>query len=344
MKNFLTDLDIFAKTARTSLAHATNQDELEAIRITLLGRKGQLTNFMGTLKDLSLDEKREAGPLLNNIKLELEQVYYTKRDELFRQILAAQEEKSKYFDCTAYQPNPVRGSLHPYTQLTKKIVAIFTSLGYHVVDGPEVETEFRNFEALNIPANHPARDMQDTFWIDVPGMLLRTQTSTMEIRAMQEGKLPLAVVTPGRVYRQEATDASHDFMFQQFDALVIDKNISMAHLLGTIKTWFQLIFDNKNLDIRIRPGYFPFVEPGIEVDMTCPFCTTGCSTCKKTRWIEMGGAGLTHPNVLRAGGIDPSVYRGFAFGFGLTRMAMLVYNINDIRLLHSSNKNFLEQF
>ena len=344
MKKFLTDLQNFAAQALISINNAGNEDALETVRVALLGRKGQLTDFMGTLKDLSLEDKREAGPILNNLKIELEQAHYQRKKELFQQTLAAQEEKSKYFDCTAYLPNQTHGSTHPYTQLTKKIVAVFTSLGYQVIDGPEVETEFRNFEALNIPANHPARDMQDTFWIDVPGMLLRTQTSTIQIRAMQEGKLPIAVVTPGRVYRQEATDASHDFMFHQFEALVIDKNISMAHLLGTIKTWFQLIFNNKNLDIRIRPGYFPFVEPGIEVDMTCPFCTQGCSTCKKTRWIEMGGAGLVHPNVLKSGGIDATIYRGFAFGFGLTRMVMLVYKINDIRLLHSSNKGFLEQF
>ena len=186
--------------------------------------------------------------------------------------------------------------------------------------------------------------MQDTFWLDIPGMLLRTQTSTVQIHTMQQEQPPIAIITPGRVYRQEATDASHDFMFQQLEGLVIDKNISMSDLLGTLQTWLKMVFNKNDLSLRIRPGYFPFVEPGIEVDITCPFCSLGCSTCKKTGWIEMGGAGLIHPNVLRAGGIDPEIYSGFAFGFGTTRLAMLMYGINDIRLLHNNDKEFLKQF
>ena len=299
---------------------------------------------MMVLKDLSLEEKRTLGPLANQVKTELEDLFNTKKRDLFNESLQEEENRFADFDVTAYKPGHKKGSLHPYTQLTQKIIAIFTSLGYKISDGPEIETEFYNFEALNIPSNHPARDMQDTFWLDIPGMLLRTQTSTVQIHTMQQEQPPIAIITPGRVYRQEATDASHDFMFQQLEGLVIDKNISMSDLLGTLQTWLKMVFNKNDLSLRIRPGYFPFVEPGIEVDITCPFCSSGCSTCKKTGWIEMGGAGLIHPNVLRAGGIDPEIYSGFAFGFGTTRLAMLMYGINDIRLLHNNDKEFLKQF
>ncbi len=344
MKNVSIEFEKIRNQAKTLINQAQNLTTLETIRVDLLGRKGKLADLMVVLKDLSIEEKRTLGPLANQVKTELEELFQQKKNNLFNDSLRQEEEHYAGFDVTAYKTGHKKGSLHPYTQLTQKNIAIFTSLGFKISDGPEIETEFYNFEALNIPESHPARDMQDTFWIDVPGMLLRTHTSTVQIHTMQEGNLPIAVITPGRVYRQEATDASHDFMFQQLEGLVIDKNISMSHLLGTLKTWLHLIFNRNDLSLRIRPGYFPFVEPGIEVDVTCPFCTSGCSTCKKTGWIEMGGAGLIHPNVLKAGGINPEIYRGFAFGFGMTRLAMLIYGINDIRLLHSNDKEFLKQF
>ncbi len=344
MKNISFQFETIKETVKSLIIESKNLAELEAVRIDFLGRKGQLATLMSTLKNLSIEEKRELGPLANNIKFELEDFFNTKKRALFNKSLEEEENKFLHFDVTAYKTNHTKGSLHPLTQLTQKNINIFKSLGFSIVDGPEIETEFYNFEALNIPAHHPARDMQDTFWIDVPNMLLRTQTSNVQIRTMQKGKLPIAIVTPGRVFRQEATDASHDFMFSQLEGLVIDKDISMANLLSTLKTWLRLLFNKENLSLRIRPGYFPFVEPGIEIDITCPFCTEGCSTCKKSCWIEMGGGGLVHPNVLQAGGIDPTVYRGFAFGFGTTRMAMLMYKIHDIRLLHSNNKEFLKQF
>ncbi len=218
------------------------------------------------------------------------------------------------------------------------------SMGFEIADGPEIETEYINFEALNIPADHPARDMQDTFWLDVPGMLLRTHTSSVQIHTMHKRTTPIAAVSLGRCYRNEATDATHDYVFMQCEGIFIDKNVSMAHLLGTMKAWLQAFFENKTIDIRIRPSFFPFVEPGVEVDCTCPFCTNGCSICKKTGWIELGGAGLIHPHVLKAGNIDPEIYSGFAFGFGLTRLVMLMYGIRDIRLLHEGSLEFLKQF
>jgi phenylalanyl-tRNA synthetase alpha chain len=344
MNNVSLQFETIKNQAQERINQAQNLNDLEIIRVDFLGRKGKLADLMVVLKDLSLEEKRVLGPIANTVKTDLENLFNSKKTTLFNKVLSEEEERFAGFDVTAYKPGHKKGSLHPLTQLTQKNIAIFTSLGFSISDGPEVETEFYNFEALNIPASHPARDMQDTFWIDIPGMLLRTQTSTVQIHTMQQQQPPIAIVTPGRVYRQEATDASHDFMFNQLEGLVIDKNISMSDLLGTLKTWLHLLFNRSDLSLRIRPGYFPFVEPGIEVDVTCPFCKDGCSTCKKTGWIEMGGAGLVHPNVLKAGGIDATIYRGFAFGFGTTRLAMLMYGINDIRHLHNGDREFLKQF
>lgn len=217
-------------------------------------------------------------------------------------------------------------------------------MGFEIIDGPELEEDFYNFEALNIPPDHPARDMQDTFWLTLPGRLMRTHTSSVEIHAMLKKKPPLAIVVPGRAYRNEATDASHDFQFMQLEGLLVDKNVSLSNLLATMKSFLQTFFERKDLTLRIRPGYFPFVEPGIEIDMSCPFCTQGCAVCKRTRWIEVAPAGLTHPAVLKACSIDPTEYSGFAFGMGLTRLVMLKYGITDIRLLHSNKVEFLQQF
>ena len=215
-------------------------------------------------------------------------------------------------------------------------------MGFQIADGPELETEFFNFTGLNIPANHPAREDSDTFWID-DTHLVRTQTSTVQIRMMKDLKPPMALVVPGRVMRNEATDASHDFMFMQLEGILIDENISVSNLLSTLQTFLTKLFE-KDVKLRVRPGYFPFVEPGLEIDASCPFCSQGCSTCKKTGWIELLGAGIIHPEVLKHGGIDHTKYSGFAFGCGLTRIAMLKYGIPDIRLLHSSNLKFLKQF
>ena len=217
-------------------------------------------------------------------------------------------------------------------------------MGYEIINGPEIDTDFFNFETLNIPKDHPARDMHDTFWLDIPNMVMRTHTSSVQAHAMLEKKPPLAVATPGRCYRSEATDASHDYMFMQCEILFIDKNVSLSNLFATAKVFLQNLFGKNDLKIRVRPAYFPFVEPGVEMDITCPFCKTGCSVCKKTCWIEIGGAGLIHPNVLKSCNINPEEYSGFAFGFGLTRLVMLKYGINDIRLLHSTKLEFLKQF
>lgn len=319
-------------------------EELEHVRVTFLGRNGFITQLMSQIKTLSIEEKRLFGPEMNRLKKEVQELFDAKKHEIEKQSYAHNQAKKELFDVSCYQPGTQRGSLHPYTHVIQEIEDVFISMGFTIADGPEIETEFINFEALNIPEDHPARDMHDTFWLDIPGMLLRTHTSTVQSRAMSKNKLPLAIAAPGRCYRHEATDASHDFMFMQCEGLVIDKNISMAHLLATMKSFLKGLFKKDNLQIRLRPSYFPFVEPGVEIDMTCPFCKNGCSVCKKSTWIEICGAGLVHPNVLKAGGIDPSEYRGFAFGFGLTRLTMLKYGINDIRLLHGGKVNFLKQF
>lgn len=331
--------DFFARVAR-----AGTIQELDSIRATYLGRNGLLAGLTAELKTLSLDEKRLLGPELQHFKTAAEETISQKQRDLEAQAVAAAVAQKALFDVTAYKPGALRGSLHPITQTIERIEDILLSMGFEIIDGPEVETEECNFDALNIPENHPARDFQDTFWLPHPHMLLRTHTSSVQVRGMRQRQPPLAIASTGRTYRHEATDASHDFVFMQCEGILVDKKISLAHLLATMKQFLQLLFEKDQLDIRVRPNYFPFVEPGIEIDMTCPFCTDGCSVCKKSRWIEICGAGLVHPHVLRAGGINPDEYSGFAFGFGLTRLVMLHYGISDIRLLHSAKVDFLKQF
>lgn len=344
MKNVLTQIEQLTIASIQALETSSSLEMLEAVRIEFLGRKGKIANIMPLLADLSLEDKRVVGPLMNELKANVEQLFEAKKQSFADALLAQKEEAFKNFDVTAYTKRQLEGSLHPYTHVHTIITDFFRSIGFQVADGHEAETEFYNFEALNIPANHPARDMQDTFWLNIPSMVMRTHTSNVQIHSMQKYNPPIALISIGRVYRNEATDASHDCMFQQFEGMFIDKNVSLANVIATMKLFLQTFLDDKNLKLRVRPGFFPFVEPGIEIDASCPFCTDGCSTCKHSRWIEMVGAGLIHPNVLKAGGIDPQEFRGFAFGFGLTRLVMLKYGISDIRLLHSSSVEFLKQF
>ncbi len=326
------------------LAQVKTEQELEAIRIAYLSRQGSINTLIEQIKNLSLEEKRVLGPLLNELKKSAQAAFTTTQELLANQKLSQESKKLAFFDVSSYKPNQPKGSLHLYTQAIEKLEDIFITMGFEPIDGPEVENDYHNFGALNIPPDHPARDMQDTFWLTLPHMLLRTHTSSVQIHTMHNRKPPIAMVSMGRAYRNEATDASHDFMFMQCEGLFIDKNVGLPQLLGTIKAFLQSFFDKKDLAIRTRPGYFPFVEPGLETDMSCYFCKHGCSVCKKTGWIELGGAGLIHPNVLRSCNIDPKEYTGFAWGFGLTRLVMLKHGINDIRLLHSNKLDFLKQF
>lgn len=323
----------------SAIKEAESAEQLEAVRIQYLGRQGTLVDLMKSIKDLSLDEKREIGPLLNTLKNEL-----TAQFEEKLSTIDTQKSPRELFDVTAYKPHQLYGSLHIFTHIIEELNGIFSSMGYTILDGPEVETDYYNFKSLNIPDDHPARDSHDTFWLSNPGHLLRTHTSTTQAHAMENNKPPLAVFAPGRCYRNEAVDASHDFMFMQAEGLMIDENISVSNLLATAQVFLKALFETDKLNIRVRPGYFPFVEPGLEIDASCPFCKKGCSICKKTGWIELLGAGLVHPNVLKHSKIDPKKYSGFAFGFGIERIAMIKYGINDIRLFRSNNIAFLKQF
>lgn len=343
MKKLSEQLSEIKNSFETALASISSRSDFETIKSIYVGKQGRITLLFAELKNFSLEEKKIAGPLLNELKKEVEEKLKIKYDELILQKAQATSH-DKNFDVTAYLPNKPYGHLHPYTHLIKEVETIFMSMGYDVVDGPEVDSDYYNFTALNIPENHPARDMYDTFWLDVPSFLLRTHTSSVQARTIREKQLPIAAIVPGRCYRHEATDATHDFMFMQCEGILIDKNITLANLLATVQHFLRALFKKESIQIRTRPGFFPFVEPGLEIDMQCPFCTNGCSVCKKTRWIEVFPAGLIHPNVLREAGIDPNEYSGFAFGFGLTRLAMIRYKINDIRLFHSGKVRFLEQF
>ncbi len=344
MKDLKHQIESLHKEFVRNLESATRPDIIEHIRVKYLGRTGEIASLMSVLQTLSSEEKRIFGPMLNELKKNCEQAFNQKKENLEKEKFFILEAKEKNFDVTKYKPDRLTGSLHPYTKIIEHIQNTFISMGYEIVDGPELEEDYYNFQALNIPEDHPARDMQDTFWLTLPGKLLRTHTSSVQIRTMENRQPPISIISSGRVYRNEATDASHDFVFMQFEALFVDKDISIANLLATIKQFFQAIFERKDLEIRVRPGYFPFVEPGLEVDVRCPFCIIGCSVCKKTRWIEMGGSGLVNPNVLKYCGIDSKKYSGFAFGLGLSRFVMLKYDINDVRLLSSGRLEFLEQF
>lgn len=343
-KNINQNIKDFKLELEQQLASASSNEQLEKLRITFFGRSGKLTELMDAMKELSLEDKKIFGPVLNQLKKDSEQAYNNKKNDLEQELRKLEILKQQQFDVTAYKPGQLEGSQHVLTKVVEQIQDIFISMGYKIADGPELETEFYNFEALNIPKDHPARDSQDTFWFDVPGLLLRTQTSTIQVHQMKTCGAPVAAISTGRVYRQEATDASHDFAFSQYEGFFVDKDISMGNLLATMKTFLQEFFEKKDIEIRVRPGFFPFVEPGIEIDASCPFCKNGCSVCKKTKWIELLGAGLVHPNVLKCCNIDPEKYNGFAFGGGIERLAMIKYGINDIRFLHGANIDFLKQF
>jgi len=343
MSNLKQRIITLQKECLDTIQATTNLDQLETIRNNYLGRKGHIADLMSTMKDLTPDEKREFGPLLNQLKTDTHEAYEQKKELLFKQKIDAEHMQHINFDVSAYHATTLKPRLHIYTQIIEQLEDIFMSMGYQVADGPEVETDYYNFETLNIPKDHPARDMHDTFWLNVPGMLMRTHTSTIQIHAMEDRKPPLAIFAPGRVYRNEAIDASHNFMFMQAEGLFIDKNVSMSHLLATAQQFLEALFEKK-IKIRVRPGFFPFVEPGVEIDAQCPFCQSGCSVCKKTTWIELLGAGLVHPNVLRCSGIDPEEYSGFAFGFGLDRLAIIKHKINDIRLFKNNKTTVLDQF
>ncbi len=323
------------RTARTP-------EELEAVRVDILGRKGSLANASKDFGKIAPEERARLGKALNAAKQELESAFETRKAAFDATAINARLE-SEWLDLTLPAPGPRRGALHPVTIIQKEIEDLFVSMGFTVLDGPEVETEFYNFDALNIPPEHPARDMQDTFWLD-GGNLLRTHTSPVQVRGMQKLGPPLRMIAPGRVFRNEEVDASHEHTFYQLEGMMIDRDVSVAHLIFFMQTLLSSIF-NRDVTVRLRPGYFPFVEPGFELDIQCLICNgPGCPVCKQSGWVELLPCGLVNPRVLELSGIDPEEWNGFAFGLGLTRLAMMRYAIDDIRLLMGGDLRFLQQF
>lgn len=329
--------------AQQEIGASGNAAELKELERKYLGKTGVLAGWLAELPKLPAPERPVFGQAVNRLKKELGELI-AERERTLEKAALEQELASGVFDPTLPPPRQERGTLHPLTVLTREIEDLFVSMGYQIADGPEIETDFHNFQALNIPPDHPARDSQDTFYLRGPGrLLLRTHTSPVQIRSMQRLQPPLRVIAPGKVFRHEATDASHEHTFHQLEGLVVDKGVSVAHLINSMKTLLRGIF-RRDLEIRLRPGFFPFVEPGFELDARCPFCTNGCSVCKQSRWIELLPCGLVHPNVLQACGVDPEEWSGFAFGLGLSRLVMLRFGITDVRLLLSGDLRFLEQF
>ncbi len=324
-----------------------DSQEWQEIENKYFSRKsGELAKLLKDLKDVSEDLRPKIGALANEIKNEISQALEQKKSELNPD----QNLESDFIDVTLDLGKYKLGHLHPVTQVQMELEDIFKSLGFMVLDGPELESDYYNFEALNIPSWHPARDMQDTFYIDpksVSGMenlVMRTHTSPVQVRAMQKYGAPLRCIVPGRCFRNEATDVRHEHTFYQLEGLMLDKNISFNDMAGILETIAKALY-GQDTKLRLRPKYYPFVEPGVNGEITCFLCHgKGCKLCKHTGWLEIVGAGMVHPNVLKFGKIDPDKYQGFAFGFGLTRLTMLKYNIDDVRLLQSGDLRFLNQF
>jgi phenylalanyl-tRNA synthetase alpha chain len=329
-------------SALLRIKSAGSLEAIEAVRIEVLGRKGTLAQISKDMGKLSPDERAAVGKRLNAVKQELEREFDDHKSGFENALLAAKLE-SEWVDLTLPAPGIRPGSLHPISKIQYEIEEVFTSMGFTVLDGPEVETEYNNFDALNIPPDHPARDMQDTFWLE-GGNLLRTHTSPVQVRGMKKLGPPLRMIAPGRVFRNEEVDASHEHTFYQLEGMMVDRDVSVAHLIYFMKTLLSAVF-KREVTVRLRPGYFPFVEPGFELDIHCLICGGGgCPVCKYGGWVELLPCGLVHPNVLSMGGIDPEEWGGYAFGLGLTRLVMMRYGIDDIRLLQSGDLRFSKQF
>ena len=323
------------KIALEELKDLNKEADVLNCKAKYLGKKSELNELLSSLKDLSVDEKKVMGPLLNQTKRELEEAFSKKIEEINNHIDYDFDETLPVYANT--------GSLHPVTLVIKDMTDILKRMGFTVVSGPEMEKEYYNFEALNIPKDHPARDMQDTYYLS-NGDLLRTHTSPNQVRAMQKYGAPLKVCAPGRVFRNEDMDANHETTFFQLEGMVIDKGVSISNLIYVMRSLLSETF-KKDVRVRLRPGFFPFTEPSFELDCSCLMCDgKGCPTCKGAGWIEFCGCGMIHPNVLRESGIDPEEYTGFAFGFGVTRLAMMKYKIGDIRVLNSGDVRALNEF
>jgi phenylalanyl-tRNA synthetase alpha chain len=331
INNYKTEIEAFS---------ATDEKQVEEFRIKWLGTKGLVKATMGEMKNVAPDKKKEAGQILNEFKNFVEQRYETLRSSTSRV-----EQTTSIIDLTLPGDEMPLGSRHPVTLMRNRIVSIFQRLGFAVAEGPEIEDDWHNFGALNLPEHHPARDMQDTFYIQQnPGWVLRTHTSNVQIREMEKGKLPIRLIMPGRVFRNETVSARSHCFFHQVEGLYIDENVSFADLKQTLYFFVKEMY-GKDVKVRFRPSYFPFTEPSAEMDVSCFICGgKGCNICKKTGWVEILGCGMVHPNVLSNCNIDPERYTGFAFGMGIERPALLKYGINDIRLFSENDVRFLKQF
>lgn len=329
------------RQAKEKIISATNSVDIESLRVEFLGKKGNISEVLKELKNIDSEKRKEVAKVANEVKSEIEKLIEEKKEQIKEKEYENRIKSDKKIDLTL----PIElnlGSLHPITIVQKELEEIFESMGFTVEDGNEVETEYNNFEAVNVPKHHPARDMQDTFWLE-NGQLLKTQTSAAQNRIMKKYGTPLKAIFPGRCFRNEELDASHENTFFQMEGMMIDKDVSIANLIYFMKTLLSEIF-KKDVEVRLRPGYFPFVEPGFELDIKCIYCGgKGCKVCKHGGWIELCPCGMIHPNVLKMGGIDPEEYSGFAFGLGLSRLAMMKYGINDLRILNSCDLRSLKQ-
>jgi phenylalanyl-tRNA synthetase alpha chain len=345
------NLKLIKNQAGQEIEKAKELKGLDEIFKKYLGRKGELARVFRSLKSMGEKERAEVGKEANRVRKFIEEKIKQKASLSVE--MSKHKGKKEWFDVTLPAKKPLIGHLHPLTITRREIERIFEAMGFEVAEGPLVETEWYNFDALNIPKDHPARDAWDTFWLKPENqkpktknqkLLLRTHTSPVQIRYMEKHQPPLKIIASGKVFRHEATDASHEFEFWQVEGLMVDKEVSAANFKGIISEFFKQFF-RKNLNIRLRPSYFPFVEPGFEVDISCVFCNgRGCSVCKKTGWMEMLGAGMVHPNVFKNSGLNPKNWQGFAFGIGMNRLAMLKYKINDARLFNSGDLRFVNQF
>lgn len=335
-------LRAISERAANALKEVKTQSELEELRVAYLGKKGELTSILKQMGKLSAEERPAMGQLANAVRSEIE-AKIAEKTALIKKAEQDKKLEKETLDISLPGKKGKKGGLHPLNTVLKDMINIFQSMGFDVVDGPEIETEYYNFEALNVPADHPARDMQDTFYVG-DGLILRSQTSATQIRTMENRKPPIRMICPGRVYRADDVDATHSPVFHQIEGLVVDKGITMCDLKGTLEQFAREIYGS-DTKVKFRPSFFPFTEPSVEVDVSCSECGgKGCRVCKGSGWIEILGAGMVHPRVLERCGIDPEEYSGFAFGIGLDRLTTTRYKISDIRLLFENDIRFLSQF
>jgi phenylalanyl-tRNA synthetase alpha chain len=339
----VSDLENILASAEQAVGAAKDSAALDLVRVQYLGKKGELTGLLKSLGKLPAEERPAAGAEINKAKEKL-QAAIAEQKTAFDEAAITSQLQSETIDVTLPGRNADVGALHPVTQVLRRLEQFFTSVGYTVVEGPEIEDDYHNFEALNLPEHHPARAMHDTFYFN-PEILLRTHTSPVQVRVMEESKPPIRIICPGRVYRVDPPDPSHLPMFHQVEGLVVDHNISFADLKGTVVEFLRVFFEKEDLQVRFRPSYFPFTEPSAEVDVQCVHCFgDGCRVCGQTGWLEVMGCGMVHPRVLEYSGIDSEEYTGFAFGMGPDRLAMLRYSVDDLRHYLDNDLRFLQQF